>query len=157
MFLEKIQSKLITSQEWQSVRKNYNKVVFTNGCFDILHKGHIIYLAQARTLGDCLVLGLNSDASVRRLKGDTRPVNNENDRAFMLAAFPFIDYIIVFEEDTPENLIQMVQPDVLVKGGDYTLNAIVGADFVRKNGGKVLTIPFVEGYSTTRIIQKMNS
>ena len=133
----------------------YRKVVFTNGCFDVLHRGHVTYLAQARDLGDCLVVGLNSDASVKRLKGDNRPINNENDRAYVLAALSSIDYIILFEEDTPKNLIEQVKPDILVKGGDYQIDNIVGADFVLKNGGQVLTIPFVDGYSSTKIIQAL--
>ena len=133
----------------------YRKVVFTNGCFDVLHRGHVTYLAQARDLGDCLVVGLNSDASVKRLKGENRPINNENDRAYVLAALSSIDYIILFEEDTPKNLIEQVKPDILVKGGDYQIDNIVGADFVLKNGGQVLTIPFVDGYSSTKIIQAL--
>ena len=107
-------------------------------------------------MGDLLVIGLNSDASVRRLKGPSRPVNGENERAFVLAALRFVDYISIFEEDTPEELIKTVQPDVLVKGGDYKLNNIVGADFVTRNGGTVTTIPFVEGFSSTRIIEQLN-
>ena len=133
----------------------YRKVVFTNGCFDVLHRGHVTYLAQARDLGDCLVVGLNSDASVKRLKGENRPINNENDRAYVLAALSSIDYIILFEEDTPKNLIEQVKPDILVKGGDYQIDNIVGADFVLKHGGQVLTIPFVDGYSSTKIIQAL--
>ena len=133
----------------------YRKVVFTNGCFDVLHLGHVTYLAQSRDLGDCLVVGLNNDASVKRLKGESRPINSENDRALLLAALSFVDYIIIFEEDTPKNLIEQVKPDILVKGGDYQIDNIVGADFVLKNGGQVLTIPFVDGYSSTKIIQAL--
>jgi D-beta-D-heptose 7-phosphate kinase/D-beta-D-heptose 1-phosphate adenosyltransferase len=150
--IQSIESKIITIAQWAKVRKENHNVVFTNGCFDVLHRGHVTYLAAARDLGDCLVVGLNSDASVRRLKGESRPINNENDRALVLAALSFIDYIILFEEDTPKNLIEQVRPDILVKGGDYKIEDIVGADFVQKNGGKVLTIPFVDGYSSTKII-----
>ena len=150
--IQSIESKIITIAQWAKVRNENHNVVFTNGCFDVLHRGHVTYLAAARDLGDCLVVGLNSDASVRRLKGESRPINNENDRSLVLAALSFIDYIILFEEDTPKNLIEQVRPDILVKGGDYKIEDIVGADFVQKNGGKVLTIPFVDGYSSTKII-----
>ena len=153
--IESIESKIITVSQWEKVRDGYHSIVFTNGCFDVLHRGHVTYLAAARDLGDCLVVGLNSDASVKRLKGENRPVNSENDRALVLAALSFIDYIILFEEDTPKNLIEQVKPDILVKGGDYKIEDIVGADFVTKNGGKVLTIPFVDGYSSTKIIQAL--
>ena len=133
------------------------KIVFTNGCFDVLHYGHVRYLLDAKSLGDLLVVGLNSDGSVRRLKGESRPINGEKERAFVLAALEFVDYIVVFEEDTPEKLIETVKPDVLVKGGDYQIENIVGADFVMQNGGTVTTIPFVEGFSSTRIIEQLNS
>lgn len=131
------------------------KIVFTNGCFDVLHYGHIRYLLEAKRLGDLLVVGLNSDDSVRRLKGSTRPINGEHERAFVLAALTCVDYVTLFEEDTPDKLIKIVRPDVLVKGGDYTLDQIVGAEFVQRNGGTVTTIPFVEGFSTTRTIEKL--
>ena len=153
--LQSIESKIITVSQWEKVRGVYDRIVFTNGCFDVLHRGHVTYLAQARDLGDCLVVGLNSDASVKRLKGENRPINSESDRALVLAALSFVDHIILFEEDTPKNLIEQVQPDILVKGGDYQIENIVGADFVLKNGGKVLTIPFVDGYSSTKIIQAL--
>ena len=130
------------------------KIVFTNGCFDVLHYGHVRYLAQARQLGDLLVVGLNSDASVRRLKGEGRPINPEQARAFVLAALEMVDYVCLFEEDTPYNLISAVQPDVLVKGGDYAIDNIVGGDIVKKRNGEVVVLPFVEGYSSTRIIEK---
>lgn len=136
-------------------KRHGQKIVFTNGCFDVLHFGHVHYLLQAKKLGDILVIGLNSDDSVRRLKGPTRPINGENERAFVLAALVCVDYVTLFEEDTPEELIKVVRPDVLVKGGDYTLDNIVGADFVTQNGGTVTTIPFVEGFSSTRIIEKL--
>ena len=154
--LQKIENKIVTVEEWRELRSREAamKVVFTNGCFDVLHRGHACYLAQARELGDCLVVGLNSDSSVKRLKGESRPVNCENDRALLLASLEAVDYVIVFEEDTPLELIKAVMPDVLVKGGDYTIDNIVGADVVVKNGGSVLTIPFVEGYSSTKVISK---
>ena len=153
--IQSIESKIISVSQWEKVRGEYQSIVFTNGCFDVLHRGHITYLAQARDLGDCLVVGLNSDASVKRLKGENRPVNGESDRAIVLAALSFVDYIILFEEDTPKNLIEQVKPDILVKGGDYQIANIVGADFVTENGGKVLTLPFVDGYSSTKIIQAL--
>lgn len=133
-----------------------HKIVFTNGCFDVVHFGHVKYLAKARDLGDLLVIGLNSDLSVKRLKGENRPINSQNERAFLLAAFSFVDYVTIFDEDTPEELIREVRPDVLVKGGDYSLDKIVGADFVLANGGTVTTIPFVDGFSSTSIINELN-
>ena len=136
-------------------KRHGQKIVFTNGCFDVLHFGHVHYLLQAKKLGDILVIGLNSDDSVRRLKGPRRPINGENERALVLAALVCVDYVTLFEEDTPEELIKVVRPEVLVKGGDYTLDNIVGADFVTQNGGIVTTIPFVEGFSSTRIIEKL--
>lgn len=135
--------------------QRHKKIVFTNGCFDILHIGHIRYLKEAKAKGDILVLGLNSDASVKRLKGPSRPVNSEQDRMDMLAEMEFIDYVVLFEEDTPYNLIAKVQPDILVKGGDYDVDNIVGADIVRAAGGSVEVISFVEGKSTTNIINAM--
>ena len=133
------------------------KIVFTNGCFDVLHFGHVHYLLEAKKLGDVLVVGLNSDDSVRRLKGPSRPINGEKERAFVLSALSFVDYVVLFDEDTPENLIKTVRPDVLVKGGDYALDQIVGAGFVRQNGGTVTNIPFVEGYSSTQIIEQLKT
>ncbi|PKQ69975.1 D-glycero-beta-D-manno-heptose 1-phosphate adenylyltransferase [Raineya orbicola] len=130
------------------------KVVFTNGCFDILHLGHIDYLEKARHLGDKLVVGLNSDSSVRRLKGVERPINPEYARARVLAALEFVDAVCVFEEDTPKSLIEKIYPDILTKGSDYTLENIVGADFVMSYGGQVKTIDLVEGFSTTQILDK---
>ena len=153
--IQSIESKIISTERWQDLRGQFRKVVFTNGCFDVLHRGHVTYLAQAHELGDCLVVGLNSDTSVRRLKGENRPINNENDRAFVLAALSSVNYIILFEEDTPKKLIERVRPDILVKGGDYLIDNIVGADFVLENGGQVLTIPFVDGYSSTKTIQAL--
>lgn len=140
-----------------AVKLHRQKIVFTNGCFDVLHFGHVHYLMEAKALGDILVVGLNSDDSVRRLKGPSRPINGEKERAFVLAALSCIDYVIVFEEDTPKELIETVRPDVLVKGGDYALDQIVGADFVTRNGGTVTTLPFVEGFSSTRIIEQLKT
>ena len=140
-----------------ALKLHQQKIVFTNGCFDVLHFGHVHYLLQAKELGDILVIGLNSDDSVRRLKGPTRPINGEKERAFVLAALACVVYVVLFGEDTPKELIETVRPDVLVKGGDYDITAIVGADFVQRNGGTVTTVPFVEGFSSTRIIGQLNS
>lgn len=140
-----------------AMKKQGMKVVFTNGCFDILHEGHISYLSQARGLGDALIVGLNSDASVKRLKGDERPVNNEHSRAAVLSALECIDYVCVFEEDTPYALIGELMPDVLVKGGDWEPDSIIGSDIVRSYGGEVLSLPFRPGHSTTGIIDKIRS
>ena len=131
------------------------RVVFTNGCFDILHAGHVRYLTAARALGDVLILGLNSDASVRRLKGETRPVNSEADRAEVVGALASVDYVVIFGEDTAEDLIAKVQPAVYAKGGDYTLETLPEARIVERYGGKVAFIPLVEGKSTTGMIAKM--
>lgn len=130
------------------------KIVFTNGCFDLLHRGHVYYLAKARELGDLLVIGLNSDSSVTRLKGEGRPINDQNARAEVLGALGMVDYIIIFEEDTPLNLINMVRPKLLIKGGDYKIEEIVGYEEVISWGGKVVTIPILKGYSTTSIIER---
>lgn len=133
------------------------RIVFTNGCFDILHVGHIRYLKKASELGDMLVVGLNSDASVKRLKGEGRPINTVDDRAELLASLEFVDYIVVFEEDTPYELISQIRPDVLVKGGDYAPENVVGKDLVEARGGKLVLIDFVEGKSTTGIIHKIRN
>jgi D-glycero-beta-D-manno-heptose 1-phosphate adenylyltransferase len=131
------------------------KVVFTNGCFDLLHLGHVDYLEKARNLGDRLVIGLNTDDSVSRFKGPERPLQDQNSRARVLAALQFVDAVVFFNEDTPLNLISELLPNVLVKGSDYLAENIVGADVVKRNGGKVETIDFVPGYSTTRIVEKI--
>lgn len=131
------------------------KIAFTNGCFDILHKGHIASLSQAAKEADVLVVGLNSDASTKRLKGEGRPVNNEQARATVLASLLMVDAVILFDEDTPLELIKKVMPDVIVKGGDYTLDQIVGAKEVMAHGGRVVINPIVEGYSTTGILGKI--
>jgi rfaE bifunctional protein nucleotidyltransferase chain/domain len=137
-------------------RNQGNEVVFTNGCFDILHLGHVDYLEKASLLGTKLIVGLNSDSSVRRLKGEKRPLNNEYARLRLLAALAFVDAVVLFETDTPLALIEALRPDVLVKGGDYEPENIVGANFVLENGGVVRTIPFVAGFSTTGLIAKMS-
>ena len=131
------------------------KVVFTNGCFDILHVGHVRYLKEAKAQGDILVLGLNTDRSVRELKGPNRPLQNESARAEILASLEAVDFVTLFDEDTPEILIKEIRPDVLVKGGDYKIETIVGADFVQSYGGVVKPLSFVDGNSTTSIIEKM--
>lgn len=130
-------------------------VAFTNGCFDILHKGHVAYLEKAASAADFLLVGLNSDHSVRRLKGDDRPFVPQEDRAFILSRLEMVDMVCIFEQDTPLELIRRVKPDVLIKGDDYRLTEIVGRDFVEQNGGKVFTVPLVEGRSTTNIIKKI--
>lgn len=131
------------------------KLVFTNGCFDILHAGHVRYLAEARALGDLLIVGLNSDASIKRLKGEGRPVNPEEDRALVLAALQSVSYVCIFEEDTPLNLIKAILPDILVKGGDWAPEQIVGSREVLANGGAVKSLGFTQGKSTTNILRKL--
>jgi rfaE bifunctional protein nucleotidyltransferase chain/domain len=136
--------------------KNENlKIVFTNGCFDILHRGHVEYLAKARTYGDILIVGINSDSSVKKLKGLSRPFMNENDRSFILAGLKSVDVVIIFDEDTPYLLINKIIPDVLVKGGDYKEKDIIGRDIVEKNGGKVITVSYVKDNSTSSLIEKI--
>jgi len=141
-------------KSWQAAGK---KVVFTNGVFDLLHIGHITYMAKAADLGDKLIIGLNSDSSVKRIKGENRPVNDQSNRAALLAALFFVDAVVVFDEDTPLNLITALMPDILVKGADYSIENIVGAKEVIANGGEVKTIDFVEGYSSTSIIEKIRN
>ncbi len=158
--LEKIQSKIYKTafqcermlEVW---RENKEKIVFSNGCFDILHQGHVVYLAKAAQLGTKLIIGLNTDASVNRLKGKNRPINGEQERALLLAALAFVDMVVLFEEDTPYNLIKTVEPNVLVKGADYKPEDIVGYDIVRAKGGKVETIVLEEGFSTTDVIERI--
>jgi len=137
------------------LRKGGKKVVFTNGCFDILHAGHVTYLEKARSFGDCLVLGLNTDASVRANKGPSRPINSELDRAKVVGALKAVDYVVLFGEQTAEKLIAKVKPDVYVKGGDYTLDTLPEAKIVMSYGGKVEFVTMVEGRSTTNVIQKI--
>ena len=131
------------------------KIVFTNGCFDILHKGHVAYLNEAKKLGDFLFVGINSDSSVKKLKGPTRPINNESDRKFVLSNLRCVDAVEIFSEETPLDLINLVRPSVLVKGGDWKIDQIVGAKEVQSWGGEVLSLDFVDGYSTTGIIKKV--
>lgn len=131
------------------------KIVFTNGCFDILHVGHVSYLEEAARLGDVLVIGLNSDASVRKLKGPRRPLNNQTARARVLSALESVDFVVLFSEDSPEKLIKTIRPHFLVKGGDWKKENIVGSTFVESYGGKTLSIPFIKGFSTTGLIQKI--
>lgn len=152
----KVTSREALLQRLNELRSDNKKIVFTNGCFDILHPGHVDYLSQARDLGDFLILGLNTDNSVKRLnKAPNRPVNNEQTRAMVLAGLSSIDAIVLFDEETPYELIKFLQPKVLVKGDDYALEKIVGYDVVKANGGEVKTIPFLEGYSTTKLIRKI--
>ena len=140
-----------------AVRGAGRRVVFTNGVFDILHPGHIRYLQQARSLGDVLIIGLNADASVRRNKGPQRPINNEQERAEILAALECVDCVVIFSEDTPAEIIKAIEPDVLVKGADWAEDAIVGRDTVEARAGKVVRIPIEQGYSTTEIIRKVRA
>lgn len=148
---------IISLEDLKTLRKKFktsgNKVVFTNGCFDILHSGHVDYLNKAKAMGDILIVGLNNDRSVRSIKGDKRPIMNEDDRAFILSNLKPVDYVVFFEEDTPENLINELVPDVLIKGADWTVDKIVGKDIVIKNGGEVKTIEFVTNQSTSGIIK----
>ena len=159
MFFEKIQSKI---QTWAQLaetiahwRAQGERTVFTNGCFDLLHFGHVHYLAAARDLGHRLVVGVNSDASVQRLKGPSRPIQDEQTRLHLLASLACVDAVVLFGEDTPHDLIAAIRPTVLVKGGDWAPAQIVGADLVLADGGEVRSLPFVEGFSTTKIEQKI--
>lgn len=156
--LEAINAKIMDrdtlSNQLEIWRNEGKKLVFTNGCFDILHRGHVTYLAQVADMGDVLLVGLNTDASVRRLKGESRPVNDEQARALVLAALQFVDAVVLFDEDTPYELIRSVQPDILVKGNDYRVEDIVGYDIVKAKGGEVRTVALVDGYSTTEILAK---
>jgi D-beta-D-heptose 7-phosphate kinase/D-beta-D-heptose 1-phosphate adenosyltransferase len=143
-------------QKLQQLRNQKQKIVFTNGCFDLLHVGHVRYLDEAKKLGHFLIVGVNSDESVKRLKGPTRPIQNENDRAEILKALKSVDETVIFNEDTPENLIQQIKPDILVKGGDWSVDQIVGGRFVQSYGGQVCSLTFINGKSTTKIIEKAN-
>lgn len=146
---DQLQHKL---EQW---REQGEKIVFTNGCFDLLHLGHVDYLEKARQLGDKLVLGLNTDASISRIKGPDRPLQDEMSRARVMASLLFVDAVVLFDNDTPLELIKAVQPDILVKGDDYSIENIVGQDIVMANGGEVKTVPLVKGYSTTNIVKKI--
>ena len=137
------------------LRRDGKKVVFTNGCFDIIHYGHVKYLEKCKKLGDVLIVGLNSDSSVRKIKGKGRPVTGQKERAVILAAMEFVDYVVLFDESTPAGLIAKIGPRALVKGGDWAKSEIVGGAFVKKTGGRVVTVPFIKGYSTTRILKRL--
>ena len=147
--LKELENKVNT---WKQVGE---EVVFTNGCFDIIHRGHIEVLAQTADLGDRLIIGLNSDSSIQKLKGKNRPIIDEQSRAILLASLSFIDAVVLFSEETPINLINTLKPDVLAKGGDYEISTIVGHKVVQENGGKVILVPFVDGFSSTTIIDKI--
>jgi len=158
---ERISNKIVDHTKLKSLLTVWNfqdkKIVFTNGCFDIIHLGHIDYLSKAKDEGDILIIGLNTDNSTRRLKGKNRPITDENSRAMILASLQFVDAVVLFDEDTPYELIKFVQPDVLVKGSDYKPEDIVGYDIVKAKNGKVVTIDFLEGYSTSAIERKIRS
>jgi rfaE bifunctional protein nucleotidyltransferase chain/domain len=154
---EKIKDRSAALEQVRRWKGQGLEVVFTNGCFDILHLGHVDYLEQARQLGDKLVVAVNADASVRRLKGSKRPIQGEEARSRMLSSLSFVDLVVIFQEDTPLEIISELLPDVLVKGNDYDISNIVGADIVIENGGSVKTIELVAGYSTTNIIEKIKS
>ena len=159
--LENIQHKIFSLEQlkaslniWRLLEK---KIVFTNGCFDLLHLGHIDYLAKAADLADKLVIGLNSDFSTNILKGPNRPITDEHSRSLILASFSFVDAVILFDDQTPLELIKLVRPDILVKGSDYTIEQIIGSDIVLQNGGQVKTIDYLPGYSTTLIEEKIRT
>ncbi len=158
---EIIRKKILSIEELSRIlalwRFQNKRIVFTNGCFDILHLGHIDYLSRAADLGDILIIGLNSDRSVSEIKGPSRPITDEHSRSMILAALSFVNAIVLFDESTPYELIKLVQPDVLVKGSDYKAEDVVGYDVVSAKGGKVITIDFLEGYSTTLIEQKIRN
>tara|TARA_B100001173_G_scaffold272675_1_gene251302 strand:+ start:211 stop:711 length:501 start_codon:yes stop_codon:yes gene_type:complete len=159
--LNKIQTKIKNLEDASFIVRNWNssneKIVFTNGCFDLLHLGHIDYLSKAKDLGTKLIVGVNSSESVQKLKGPSRPIHSSQTRSTILAAFEFIDLVIIFEEETPIELIKTFRPNILVKGGDYTLETVIGAYEVNKYGGHVEIIPFLTGYSTSSIVTKIQS
>lgn len=157
--LDVIKQKILTRKDlkqqlavWRFKEKT---IVFSNGCFDILHLGHIEYLSKAADLGEVLIIGLNSDHSVKKIKGEGRPVNHEISRAILLASLGFVSAVVLFEEDTPVELIRLIQPDILVKGADYRIEEIAGSDIVMSKGGQIITIPLTEGYSTTSLIERI--
>lgn len=159
--LNKINSKIFSLDDLKNQvnawKQAGEEVVFTNGCFDIIHRGHIEVLAQTADLGDRLIIGLNSDSSIQKLKGEDRPITDQQARAILLAALSFVDAVILFPEDTPINLISTLLPDVLAKGGDYEVETIVGHEIVQNNGGEVILVPFVDGFSSTIIIDKIKN
>jgi len=142
----------IQSDQW---KQDGDKIVFTNGCFDLIHRGHVEVLANTADLGDRLIIGLNSDSSIQKLKGENRPIIDENSRAILLASLQFIDAIVLFSEDTPKQLIETILPNVLTKGGDYKVEEIAGHEVVLQNGGEVILVPFIDGFSTTNIVDKI--
>ena len=150
----------MTLEDFSEIRKRIKdegkKLVFTNGCFDIIHRGHIEYLIQAKSLGDYLIVAINSDESVRKIKGNSRPINNEEDRMYVLENLKPVDFVIIFKEDTPYEIIKNIMPDILVKGGDWKVDDIVGSDIVNASGGKTLSLKYVKDYSTTNVIRKLN-
>ena len=157
--LQNINSKIYTLPElveqskiWRSIGE---KIVFINGCFDLVHRGHVEVLANTADLGDRLIIGLNSDSSIQKLKGENRPIIDENSRAILLASLQFIDAIVLFSEDTPQKLIETIVPDILAKGGDYKVEEIAGHEVVLENGGSVILVPFIDGFSTTNIVDKI--
>ena len=157
--LKSIKSKMYTlsdlkiqSDKW---KENGDKVVFTNGCFDLVHRGHVEVLANTADLGDRLIIGLNSDSSIQELKGENRPIIDENSRAILLASLQFVDAIVLFSEETPRNLIETIVPNILAKGGDYKVREIVGHEVVLENGGEVILVPFIVGFSTSNIVDKI--
>ncbi|MCX6231763.1 MAG: D-glycero-beta-D-manno-heptose 1-phosphate adenylyltransferase [Bacteroidetes bacterium] len=156
---EVIQSKILKADDLHHMLAYWRfkgmKIVFTNGCFDILHAGHVEYLAKAASEGNVLIIGLNTDASVRRIKGHHRPINDENARALIMASLNFVNAVVLFDEDTPYELIKLIQPDILIKGSDYKPEDIVGYDILKAKGGEIKTIELVPGYSTTAIEQKI--
>ena len=157
--MRRFQDKIFTSSQLTQILKSLRgrkRIVFTNGCFDLLHLGHITYLQSAKMLGDLLVVGVNSDASIRRLKGPERPIKDASQRSSILAALECVDYVVVFEEDTPQRIIGELLPDILVKGGDYQVEDVVGGEVVKQHGGQVEIIDFLPGYSTSGILKKIN-
>ncbi|MEP7263570.1 MAG: D-glycero-beta-D-manno-heptose 1-phosphate adenylyltransferase [Bacteroidota bacterium] len=158
-YLEKLNSKLVSREKAAEIiadwRKEKCKIVFTNGCFDLVHKGHIDYLSKAADMGTQLIIGLNTDASISRIKGPSRPISNESSRALVMAAFEFVSLVVFFDEPTPYELIKIIQPDILVKGADYKPEDIVGGDIVIQSGGQVSTIEFLKGYSTSALVKRI--
>ena len=160
-YLNTIQRKIFSLDELKtqvdSWKKSGEKIVFTNGCFDIVHRGHIEVLARTADFGDKLIIGLNSDSSIKKLKGENRPIVNEKSRAILLASLAFVDAVVLFSEETPINLISTLLPNILAKGGDYDISTIVGHEVVQNNGGEVILIPFVDGFSSTDIIDRIKN
>ena len=160
-YLNKIQRKIFSLDELKtqvdSWKKSGEKIVFTNGCFDIVHRGHIEVLANTADLGEKLIIGLNSDSSIKKLKGENRPIVNEKSRALLLASLTFVDVVVLFSEETPINLISTLLPNILAKGGDYDISTIVGHEVVQNNGGEVILVPFVDGFSSTDIIDRIKN